>query len=141
MPSLPDKIPPYRPLQKLIDAINQLRDYVASLAPRSSLDVLTTHSRIGVSRQGNPAGAKGSTVATWFEGEWSPLRQYTAGKGVKISDGLASGFYLALTSTTMVPGLDSAGNTISVADPLTAFPWLGIQWVLLGRIVDQSNWV
>jgi len=121
--------------------LNQLREAVGSLAPSLANTTRTKHTAIGVSHESLAVGKVTSTTGEWFQGEWSPLIQYSTGDGVKISDGLASGFYLAITSTTMVPGLDSAGNTISVADPLTAFPWLGIQWVLLGRIVDQSNWV
>ena len=54
--AIPNRLPERGPFARLYAWLNQLRDYVESLRPVRSVNTLTNHTSIGVSRDGNPRG-------------------------------------------------------------------------------------
>lgn len=67
MPKLPSRLPESGANAGLYHWLNQILDYCKSLTPRESLHTLTSHSALGVHRQGT---AKGTTT----EGGEDPAR-------------------------------------------------------------------
>lgn len=66
-----------------------------------------------------------------FKGEWVNTLDvsYKAQDIVKISTGPNAGTYVALQN---IPGGSANQNDL---------PWYGVNWTLIGRVVDQSNWL
>lgn len=130
MPSIPQKVGPYKKLQKLCDAVNGLIDYCQSLTPLPSYNTLTSHTSVGVRRQS--LGAEGTSAARLqFRGEFNQAFAFSNGDIVVVTFGLEAGQYIALKPVPANP----TGSA-------TYLPWTGTgYWKLIGRLSDQSSWL
>lgn len=130
MPKVPAKLPPYRKLQRIVDTINELIDFAISLRPMGSLNTFTSHTGLGVRRQGAAEEIEGPQRVQ-FRGEFAKGFAYSNGDLVRVSAGPEAATYIAIKDVPANPNNDP-----------TYLPWTGFgYWVLLARLTDQSQWV
>jgi len=93
-------------------AINQLIDVVRSLMPSKSLNTLTSHTSIGVTRKSNPAttGTTAEPGIVWM-GEWQPIAYAVNDVVIRktaedFNDGTVSGTWICVRAAISadVPG-------------------------------------
>jgi len=115
--NLPPPLPNGSPRDRYI---NSLRAFVQSLIPKGGRGIRVDRKPGGTVYESDPGHGGGNVVGMVFRGEFNSGRQYAQSDAVKISAGVAAGFYVA----TRRPAFGE-------------FPWTGANWTLLAKLFDQ----
>ena len=112
------------PLGNWLDA---LRECLVQARILESSDIYPSITEDGTMLNLRKGGAGGSGGGS-FKGEYNSTVSYAAQDIVKVSTGAGAGTYVAVQAVTQ-------STTVHV------YPWLGDKWTLIGKFMDQSNWL